>query len=155
MNNQHFASLSPALLARKGGAKPAMRSQLGMMGATVPDGVLDEEDLGWNDLGEDVPASAQIFDFGAAQVRKPSGQPGVQDAVGGADRLLVKAKRSGKPRNSRTSFTLRLDAERHLMLRLACALQGCSAQQFVTGALDTLLATIPDIDKLAARTSRS
>lgn len=51
----------------------------------------------------------------------------------------------------KTAFTLRLDAERHLRLRLACAVTGRSAQQIVTGALDALLATIPEIETMAAR----
>jgi hypothetical protein len=51
----------------------------------------------------------------------------------------------------KAAFTLRLDAERHLRLRLATAVTGRSAQQIVTGALDALLATIPEIEALAER----
>jgi hypothetical protein len=36
-------------------------------------------------------------------------------------------------------------------LRLACAVTGRSAQQIVTGALDELLANIPEIEALAER----
>jgi hypothetical protein len=48
----------------------------------------------------------------------------------------------------KTAFTLRLDADRHLKLRLACAITGRSAQQIVTQALDDLLNDLPDIDRL-------
>jgi hypothetical protein len=42
-----FASLSSGLLARKGGAKPAMKPQaFGQLGASL-------DDLGWNDMGHD------------------------------------------------------------------------------------------------------
>jgi len=51
----------------------------------------------------------------------------------------------------KAAFTLRLDADRHLKLRLACAVTGRSAQQLVAGALDDFLATVPEIDALAAR----
>jgi hypothetical protein len=51
----------------------------------------------------------------------------------------------------KAAFTLRLDAERHLRLRLATAVTGRSAQQIVTGALDALLATIPELEALAER----
>ena len=51
----------------------------------------------------------------------------------------------------KAAFTLRLDAERHLKLRLACAVTSRSAQQLVAGALDAFLETIPEIDALAAR----
>jgi len=51
----------------------------------------------------------------------------------------------------KAAFTLRLDAGRHLRLRLAAAVTGRSAQQLVTGALDALLQSIPEIDALAER----
>jgi hypothetical protein len=49
----------------------------------------------------------------------------------------------------KTAFTLRLDAERHLRLRLACAVTGRSAQQIVTGALDEFLASLPELSAMA------
>ncbi|WP_114951462.1 hypothetical protein [Sphingosinicella terrae] len=60
-------------------------------------------------------------------------------------------KRKAAPRGRKAAFTLRLDADRHLRLRLACAVTGRSAQQIVTDALDQALAAIPEIDALAAR----
>jgi hypothetical protein len=47
----------------------------------------------------------------------------------------------------KAAFTLRLDPERHLKLRLACALSHKSAQNVVTAALDAFLATqnLPEI----------
>jgi len=51
----------------------------------------------------------------------------------------------------KAAFTLRLDGGRHLRLRLACAVTGRSAQQIVTGALDSALAAIPEIEALASR----
>lgn len=50
---------------------------------------------------------------------------------------------------SKAAFTLRLDPQRHLKLRLACAVRGSSAQQLVTDALDRLLASMPDLDDMA------
>ena len=50
----------------------------------------------------------------------------------------------------KAAFTLRLDSERHLKLRLACAVRHQSAQQLVTDALDALLESMPDIDDLAS-----
>lgn len=51
----------------------------------------------------------------------------------------------------KAAFTLRLDGGRHLRLRLATAVTGQSAQQIVTGALDALLASIPEVEALAER----
>ena len=57
MSEASFASLGPTLLARKGGAKPAMRPQLAPLpGVNLPEnsGSADQmEDLGWNDMGQD------------------------------------------------------------------------------------------------------
>ena len=51
----------------------------------------------------------------------------------------------------KAAFTLRLDAQRHLRLRLATAVTGQSAQQIVTSALDALLESIPEVEALAER----
>ena len=50
----------------------------------------------------------------------------------------------------KAAFTLRLDSDRHLKLRLACAVRHQSAQQLVTDALDALLGSMPEIDDLAS-----
>ncbi len=54
----------------------------------------------------------------------------------------------------RAAFTLRLDPERHLRLRLASTVRNCSAQQFVTEALDQMLEDMPEIETLAAQVKR-
>ena len=68
-------------------------------------------------------------------------------------------RRAPKPRaapgsKGKAAFTLRLDSERHLRLRLACAVDGRSAQMLVTEALDRLLAEIPELDTLANKAKR-
>jgi hypothetical protein len=55
---------------------------------------------------------------------------------------------------AKAAFTLRLDPERHLRLRLACAVDGRSAQQVVTDALDQLLDRMPELDAMAAKAKR-
>lgn len=50
---------------------------------------------------------------------------------------------------AKAAFTLRLDPERHLKLRLACALSRRSAQQLVTEALDEFLDSLPELDALS------
>jgi len=52
-------------------------------------------------------------------------------------------------RKAKAAFTLRLDPERHLRLRLACAVGNRSAQHIVTEALDAFLDSHPDLEKLA------
>jgi hypothetical protein len=65
-------------------------------------------------------------------------------------------RRSRKPRvaagsREKAAFTLRLDADRHLKLRLACAVNGRSAQMLVTEALDQLLASMPELQAMAEK----
>ncbi len=54
----------------------------------------------------------------------------------------------------KAAFTLRLDADRHLQLRLTCAINHRSAQQIVTQALDEFLARQPTVSELIAATGK-
>lgn len=60
------------------------------------------------------------------------------------------ANRAAPGSRGKAAFTLRLDADRHLQLRLACALNHRSAQQIVTEALDAYLGSLPLTEQLAA-----
>jgi hypothetical protein len=60
------------------------------------------------------------------------------------------ANRAAPGSRGKAAFTLRLDADRHLQLRLACALGHRSAQQIVTEALDAYLGSLPITEQLAA-----
>ena len=165
MTDVNFASLSPRLLARKGGAKPAMRSQLGTLSTAADFAAADLEDLGWNDLGDDgeaakhpTPAmpSAEVIAIGTGRNRADAS---ISDPATGVNAVplaekTLRSRVSGMKRD-RSAFTLRLDADRHLKLRLACTIRQCSAQQLVTDALDALLADMPDILKLAAQVGRT
>ena len=64
-------------------------------------------------------------------------------------------QRAAPGSKAKAAFTLRLDAERHLKLRLACAVTGRSAQQLVTEALDQLLGGMPELDSMADRAPQS
>jgi hypothetical protein len=169
-----FASLSSGLLARKGAAKPAMRPQgFGSFGSSL-------EDLGWNDMGQMEPAAYQPDPAplaGAAGLTPAPLRHAPEPAVVTHRRTLEQSfppaeceplvespaateativplppRRpravAGKPK---TAFTLRLDPERHLKLRLACAVSRRSAQQLVTGALDEFLKSLPEVEALADR----
>ena len=68
-------------------------------------------------------------------------------------------RRAPRPRSApgsknKAAFTLRLDKERHLKLRLACAVNGRSAQQLVTDALDHLLTEMPELEVMAEKAKR-
>lgn len=230
MSDSGFASLGPSLLARKGGAKPAMRPQVAPLvaeqAAVAPEEAL--EDLGWNDMGDSDGEGAQIVPISADLAAGPkTAGPGpivrrqqrrleervladavmtgpetdaydedegeedesfyaeAFDAAGyneedegeEADTALysplaphialpdpepapVAAPRAAKPRvpapqsGRRAAFTLRLDADRHLKLRLAATMQGVSAQVLVTEALDRLLAEHDELDVIANHLKR-
>ncbi len=149
-----LASLTSGLLARKGAAQPAMRRP--MLGFGRAPGALAQDDLGWNDMGFDVepaplPMDEAVAPIGltpmAATVTEP---PVIQERKTLARRLAGKAAPApATARSRKAAFTLRLDADRHLKLRLACAVSGRSAQQIVTQALDDYLNDLPEIDRLA------
>ena len=63
----------------------------------------------------------------------------------------VQRTRSAPGEKAKAAFTLRLDPDRHLKLRLACAVTHRSAQQIVTEALDHFLASLPEIEAMASR----
>lgn len=149
-----FPSLSSQLLARKGNARPAMRANMVPLDQLRSGAAEDEDDLGWNDMGDDVsqahPPVADIVPIrpDAEAAVSEAGSPAIADqrrelsariALG---TNIVTQKR-------RAAFTLRLDAERHLRLRLASTILGTSAQEIVTEALDRQLATMPDLAELA------
>ena len=247
MSEPGFASLGPSLLARKGGAKPAMRPQVAPLVAdeAAIAKLADEqlEDLGWNDMGDSdaadgrlpgadiVPINADVsaddfvagdFSEGGPIVRRQqrrleervladavmtgpedqepdydeedepvygeafddedlgdenTGEDTGEDA--GADytplapapepeavmqvQAPARARASNAVRTARVpaaqagrraAFTLRLDADRHLKLRLAATMQGVSAQALVTEALDRLLAEYDDLDVIANHMKR-
>jgi len=200
-----FASLGPTLLARKGGARPAMRPQLASVGigngaksATALAQDFDElEDLGWNDMGEDdtpdrpadvlqlTPAPhnpeseaktdagspkalvrsiheelAEMLERGEPEHAIPRAKP-VKPAAAAVPPVAPVPTRNPEPvldaaqvspgdkALRRAAFTLRLDAKRHLKLRLASTVRNRSAQQLVTEALDRFLKDIPEVELLA------
>jgi hypothetical protein len=167
-----FASLSSGLLARKGAARPAMRPQ-GY--ASLAPTSQQLEDLGWDDMGQDpapvsTPAPVLEADKPVVLVERqalaqvieapvPAIEPAPPPAapveplqavrsvsVATASRLSRETSHAG-----RAAFTLRLDADRHLKLRLASALAHRSAQQLVAHALDQFLETMPEVAALAAQ----
>ena len=83
----------------------------------------------------------------------------VEAAIAPPVRSSTPARRSLTPRaapgsKARAAFTLRLDPERHMKLRLACVVGGRSAQRLVTDALDALLASMPELDAMASKANR-
>ena len=69
-------------------------------------------------------------------------------------RARATRSRAAPGSKSKAAFTLRLDPDRHLKLRLACAVSGRSAQLLVTDALDALLSGMPELDAMAERAKR-
>lgn len=225
-----LASLSSSLLARKGGAKPAMRRQ-GMAFPAEQDH--ETEDLGWNDMGYDTnpdhetaqadtqgPVEADQYHYNPLAGAIPDVVPAVKkqqeeiaaklsqhpkreeevvaeaepepaqqaqpvvtepavpvplsisrevtpvvenSSIGVAPPRRKKAAEVKQPvktrrpaqksrtRKAKAAFTLRLDADRHLKLRLATAVKNVSAQQLVTKAVDEYLRSIPELEDLAER----
>jgi hypothetical protein len=187
-----LASLSSGLLARKGGARPAMRRQL--LGGGFEGVDPFEDDLGWNDMGHEegphhvqphagltpmpgqephpvpqeamYPAPQEAFEEFDDALAEPEETPAEAPIPAVLEERVVlaravaeipatkapKAPRVPRPdtaRAAKAAFTLRVDPDRHLKLRLACAISNRSAQQIVTEALDNFLNQLPELAQLA------
>lgn len=119
--------LSPVLLARKGAAKPAIRGKSDCAANEGEPEVRRQQ----NNLVHRIADS----NLAAIQAAENSNVTPIRD-------------------RRRAAFTLRLDAERHLKLKLAATVSGESAQQLVTRALDQMLADMPEIENLATHVKR-
>lgn len=176
LNAKPLASLSSALLARKGHARPAMRPQ----GVAI-------DDLGWNDMGgHAAPAAVHVAavppvlveraalaeEVAAAAPAPATPEPAeavvaapvparpepvdiAAPPVSTATIARVARDSAKQTRAGKAAFTLRLDAERHLRLRLASAIANRSGQQIVGEALDVFLSQQPGLDALVAAVSPS
>jgi hypothetical protein len=116
--------------------------------------------LGSDSADEEADETAEIYEgepeveAPVAKVEAPAPAPAAAAPV-----FAPAPRRAPKPRSApgskgKAAFTLRLDSARHLKLRLACAVNGRSAQQIVTDALDQLLEAMPELDAMAAKAKR-
>ena len=124
-----LASLSSSLLARKGDARPAIRrSHLPLL----PLSGLSQADV------QNAPGCNSKEENSISPARPQ------QDRI----ECRYSAGQKAPPHKAKVAFTLRLDADRHLRLRLASAIGKRSAQQIVTEALDAFLDKHPRLDVL-------
>lgn len=171
-----FASLSSTLLARKGHAKPAMRPQ-GFAGFGITTAQA-HDDLGWNDMGTE-PRAEPVVPV-ATPLAKPVSadivpilpeNPPIDQAVVVEEPAVVRQQaelvreltpvaleavrkiRAAPGSKGKAAFTLRLDPERHLSLRLVCAVTHRSAQNVVVEALDNFLSSQSALAALATAKS--
>lgn len=128
-----------------------------------------------DDAGEDVDETAEIFEteteaeadiaeaaepvLQSKPVREPKAVVEPRPAAVATSEPAPPVGRPRQPRaapgtKDKAAFTLRLDPERHLKLRLACAVGGRSAQMLVTEALDALLGSMPELDAMADKAKR-
>ncbi|MHA6722583.1 hypothetical protein [Sphingomonas sp. RS2018] len=173
------ASLSSGLLARKGQARPAMRPQ-GFHGQAGDFGksTVGLDDLGWNDMGEDdigedeapivsiataaPPETPPVASVPSVLVERAALLEAVTPVEDDADAAPLPplgadaARRIARELSAKTvkaAFTLRLDPDRHLRLRLASASRNRSAQALVVQALDAFIESLPEVEGLAAQLS--
>ena len=156
-----IASLSSTLLARKGQAKPAMRPQGFANFGFTESAAQAHDDLGWNDMGHDLGGppepqhSADIVPILPVAPVAPVAVelPAVVRQQEDLERELAPHKaasiRAAPGSKGKAAFTLRLDPDRHLRLRLACAVAHKSAQALVINALDAYLDIHPAVAELA------
>lgn len=125
-----------------------MRPQI----AALPDLTLVDpdtlEDLGWNDMGE-------LREDDGVRHTPPKKQSAKKAKKAVPSKKSKHAHNTAEKATKRAAFTLRLDADRHLKLRLVATMHGMSAQALVTEAIDTMFDEIEDLDALAKRIKRN
>lgn len=107
-------------------------------GVAKPQVVRQQEELA-EKLAVVAAVKTEVVDIPAAQVADERAKP-----------LPVgrKAVRSAGAKG-KAAFTLRIDPDRHLRLRLASALTNSSAQQILTEAFDRFLTSLPEVEAMA------
>jgi hypothetical protein len=100
--------------------------------------------------------TAELYDAADQEEDEPAPVAEMPVIVAAPSALPVAPRRAARQRSlpgskGKAAFTLRLDPDRHLKLRLACAVNGRSAQQLVTDALDQLLEHMPELESMAAK----
>ena len=112
---------------------------------------------------EDIDETAELYEPEAEEAPEPAEVVAAPVPAAPAPVVVQVAapapRRAPRPRSApgskgKAAFTLRLDPDRHLKLRLACAVDGRSAQQLVTDALDHLLERMPELAGLAEKAKR-
>jgi hypothetical protein len=146
-----FASLTGSLLARKGAARPAMRSHVSLDWAGVepampqaqpePDALPLADVVALEEAGEDdsrPEVLRQIAQLTAVINRKVAAN---RRATLDVERLPGK----------KVAFTLRLDPRRHALLRACCTAEQRSAQSLLIEALDRLIDATPGLEDVLAQ----
>jgi hypothetical protein len=112
--------------------------------------------------GEEVDETAELYEPEAETPEPKNSEPKNDEPPVVVELTAARspvARRVSVPRaapgsKAKAAFTLRLDPDRHLKLRLACAVSGLSAQMLVTDALDALLNSMPELDSMAQKANR-
>ncbi|MFM7403797.1 MAG: hypothetical protein ACKO1N_06825 [Erythrobacter sp.] len=168
------ANLGPVVRRQQRGLEERLLADAAMVG---PESYEAEEDAG-EDYAEEDYAEDDYAGEDYESEDHPDGplygedhgnpeEPEVAEATGYAplapEPVTVPAARASSPAKTRAralpsgrraAFTLRLDADRHLKLRLAATMQGVSAQTLVTEALDQLLGDFEELDIIANHLKR-
>lgn len=92
--------------------------------------------------------------------KQPTPRPAVKPAAEAPRQAQLREPKKSRPRGTaraagaKAAFTLRIDADRHLRLRLASAVTNLSAQQILTEAFDAYLESLPEVETLAGNVAR-
>jgi hypothetical protein len=151
MDYEHDTGYNPLA-----GAVPDVKPEVRQQQERIAEQLQVQSDAGFDALyseGADVEDNSQederpvvvVSMTPSVKLREPKQQAIVRPAV------KAPVKRAAPGSKSKAAFTLRLDNDRHLKLRLACAVSNRSAQMLVTDALDAFLDAMPEIEQLAAR----
>lgn len=150
-----FASLTGSLLARKGAARPAMRSHVSLDWAGIePDAAIVPDAEAALPLAEVVALEEAGEDDSRPEVLRQIAQ---LSAV--LDRKVATNRRAAldveQLPGKKVAFTLRLDPRRHALLRACCTAERRSAQSLLIEALDRLVDATPGLEDVLAQLPQS
>ena len=118
-----------------------LSARLGLNDGEIDDGLVDGP----------VHVPSSIVERHAAELATAPTVPAVNPAAAPIVRDVSRPAATIAATQRKAAFTLRLDPERHLHLRLVCAVSHRSAQQIVLQALDAFLADQPSSAALCGR----
>jgi len=160
-----FAHTASGLLARKGGARPALRPQAWADDASAPQSqdraefrdAAPANDEAALDTSQHLPSRhlrGRISAGFAAAVAQyaPVANAELTPVATHPAPARKRSRRRALDRGGKAAFTLRIDAERHALLRQTCLAANRSAQQVLIEALDRLIADYSPIDTLSGQT---
>ncbi len=154
-----FASLTGSLLARKGAARPAMRSHVSLDWAGIEPDAAAAPDAQLLDTTALPLAEVVALEEAGEDDSRPEVLRQIAQLSTVMNRKVAASRRAAldveQLPGKKVAFTLRLDPRRHALLRACCTAERRSAQALLIEALDRLVDATPGLEDVLAQLPES